>query len=176
MSGAQYRLNGRACALDGPPDRRLVDILREEHGLTAAKPGCGIGRCGGCLVLLDGRPANACLVMAYRLDGAEIVSPEGLDACPEAEAVRGALIDENAFQCGYCAPGFTIALVALFRLNPDPDEAAILEALAGNLCRCTGYASILRGAREAARRLKTARPSDPTRRTAESRPRDDPGP
>ncbi|WP_375466251.1 (2Fe-2S)-binding protein, partial [uncultured Methylobacterium sp.] len=141
----RYRLNGREHALAGPPRRPLLDLLRETHGLMAAKPGCGIGRCGACLVLLDGRPVNACLVMSYRLDGVEIISPEGLDALPESAPVRAALIAENAFQCGYCAPGVTVCLVALLRREPDADEAAIRAALAGNLCRCTGYASILRG-------------------------------
>ena len=157
MNGAiGYRLNGRAESTEGPPERRLLDILREDHGLTAAKPGCGIGRCGACLVLLDGRPVNACLVMAFRLEGTEVISPEGLDALPEAAAVRAALIAGNAVQCGYCAPGLTVALVALLRADPDPDEAGIRAALSGNLCRCTGYASILRGAREAVRRLHAA--------------------
>ena len=157
MSGRRYRLNGQEYGFDGPADLRLLDILREEHGLTAAKPGCGIGRCGACLVLVDGRPANACLVMGYRLGGVEIVTAEGLDALPEAQAVRDALIAANAFQCGYCAPGFTIALVALLRRAPDADEVAICAALAGNLCRCTGYASILRGALEAVDRLRSRR-------------------
>ena len=152
--GVCYRLNGRAESVAGPPERRLLDILREDHGLTAAKPGCGIGRCGACLVLLDGRPVNACLVMAFRLDGTEVISPEGLDALPETATVRAALIAGNAVQCGYCAPGLTVALVALLRADPDPDEASLRAALAGNLCRCTGYTSILRGAREAIRKLR----------------------
>lgn len=164
MSGGRYRLNGREHGFDGPADTRLLDILREDHGLTAPKPGCGIGRCGACLVLLDGRPANACLVMGCHLDGAEIVTAEGLDALPETEAVRGALVAVNAFQCGYCAPGVTVSLVALLRRDPDADEAAIRAALAGNLCRCTGYASILRGATEAVERLRSARSAGPPRR------------
>lgn len=158
MSGHRYRVNGKEYGFDGAADQRLLDILREEHGLTAAKPGCGIGRCGACLVLVDGRPANACLVMGYRLDGVEIVTAEGLDALPETQAVRDALIAANAFQCGYCAPGVTVSLVALLRRAPDADEAAIRAALAGNLCRCTGYASILRGALEAVDRLRSKTP------------------
>ena len=161
MTAQRYRLNGRDYRHTGEPDRSLLDILREDHGLIAAKPGCGIGRCGACLVLMDDAPVNACLVPAYRLDGADIVSAEGLDALAEGEPVREALIAENAFQCGYCAPGFTVALVALLRASPGADEAAIRAALSGNLCRCTGYSSILRGAREAASRL-SARPAAPT--------------
>lgn len=161
MSGRRYRLNGQEHGFDGPADMRLLDILREEHGLVAAKSGCGIGRCGACIVLVDGRPANACLVMGYRLEGVEIVTAEGLDALPEAQAVRDALVAANAFQCGYCAAGFTVSLVALLRREPDADEAAIRAALAGNLCRCTGYASILRGALEAVDRLRSAEPAAP---------------
>ncbi len=160
MTTPCFRLNGREQALAGPPDQRLLDILREDHGLTAAKPGCGIGRCGACLVLVDGAPANACLVPAYRLDGAEVVTAEGLDALPEAEMVRAALVAENAFQCGYCAPGFTIALVALLRRDPKADEAALRAALAGHLCRCTGYASILRGARAVQERWRAAQAAE----------------
>lgn len=159
MSGCRYLLNGQQYEFAGLAHVRLLDILREEHGLTAAKPGCGIGRCGACLVLLDGQPANACLVMGYRLDGVEIVTAEGLDALPEAHVVRDALIAANAFQCGYCAPGFTVSLVALLSRNPNADETAIRAALVGNLCRCTGYASILRGALEAVGRDRSARPA-----------------
>lgn len=151
-----FTLNGADAVFDGPAGTTLLDLLREEHGLMAAKPGCGIGRCGACLVLLDGAPANACLVMAFQLDGAAVVSPEGLDRLPVAAAIRAALVDENAFQCGYCAPGFTVALAALFTDQPEADEAAIRTALGGNLCRCTGYHSILRGALAAAAKLREA--------------------
>jgi carbon-monoxide dehydrogenase small subunit len=141
-----FTLNGEARDLRLPPATRLIDILREELGLMGAKRACDIGRCGACLVLMDGRPVNACLVMVWQLAGAEVISPEGLEALPEARAVRAGLTQESAFQCGYCAPGFTVALTALFRDAPDAGEDEIRAALSGNICRCTGYLSILRGA------------------------------
>lgn len=150
MSGTvTFRLNGTEVAFAAAPDTRLVDLIREEAGATATKAACRIGRCGACMVLKDGEAVNACLVMAYQIDGAEIVSAEGLAAKPEAEIIRKAMIDEVAFQCGYCAPGFTIALTALLAESPAPDDEAIRTALEGNICRCTGYLSILRGAKAA---------------------------
>jgi aerobic carbon-monoxide dehydrogenase small subunit len=148
-----FRLNGRMCDISAEPKLRLSTILREIEGLTATKVACGIGRCGSCMVLMNGEAVNSCLVMAYQLDGAEVVSPEGLDAIPEAATVRQALIDEVSFQCGYCAPGVSVALTALLRSHPQASETEIRAALEGNICRCTGYHSILRGALEAARRL-----------------------
>jgi carbon-monoxide dehydrogenase small subunit len=104
--------------------------------------------------LFDGLPANACLLMLWQLDGHDIVTPEGLDALPEARTIRAALAAENAFQCGYCAPGFSIALTALLRENPQAGETEIRAALEGNICRCTGYHSIIRGALAAAEALR----------------------
>lgn len=161
MSEPHFRLNGRDCALPSDRTRSLLDILREDRTLMAAKPACRIGRCGACTVLMDGRPVNACLVMAYRLDGVEILTAECEDPGRTVGIVREALIDENAFQCGYCAPGFVLALSALFARMPEAGEAEIRAALAGNLCRCTGYASILRGAVTARDRLRAADASAP---------------
>jgi carbon-monoxide dehydrogenase small subunit len=147
-------VNGEPRTVATAPETRLVDMLREHAGLTATKAACGIGRCGSCLVLVDGAAMNACLVMAYQLDGATVISPEGLDALPVGRIVRAALIEAVAFQCGYCAPGFTVALTALLTRDPAPSDADIRAALEGNICRCTGYQSILRGAHEAIRRLR----------------------
>jgi carbon-monoxide dehydrogenase small subunit len=144
-----FRLNGMDVAFAAAPDTRLVDLIREQAGETATKAACRIGRCGSCLVLKDGEAVNACLVMAYQIDGADIISAEGLSAWPKAETIRKALTDEVSFQCGYCAPGFTVALTALLAEDPAPDDEAIKTALEGNICRCTGYLSILRGAKAA---------------------------
>lgn len=152
-----FRLNGCDQVIDVVPDMRLSDILREEIGLAASKIGCGIGRCGACTLLMNGQAVNGCLVMAWQLQGAEITSPEGLHDLETATIVMAALTEENAFQCGYCAPGFVIALTALFIANPQPAEPEILTALEGNICRCTGYHSIIRGALNAADRLRAAR-------------------
>jgi carbon-monoxide dehydrogenase small subunit len=130
-----------------------VEILRDEFGLTAARAACDIGRCGACMVLSGGRPVNSCLIMAWQLQGAEIVTAEGIDATVEGRVVKAALIAENGFQCGYCAPGFVVTLTALFRDEPAADESDIRRALEGNICRCTGYHSILRGALRAGEML-----------------------
>lgn len=151
-----FTLNGKTVALDVEPDEKLAGLLRDRCGLTATKTACEIGRCGACSVTMDGQLVNACLVLAWKADGSEIVTSEGLDEDPEARIVRRALAEENAFQCGYCAPGFTIALVALLKKNPDAGEAEIRAGLAGNICRCTGYHSIIRGALAAARALREA--------------------
>ena len=159
MSGdvtIRFRLNGEDKSLTAASGARLLDLLRERFGLMAAKPACGIGRCGACLVLVNDRPVNACLLMAWQLDGADVISPEGLNALPEGRAVRAGLVTESAFQCGYCAPGFPVALTARRRRRADADEAAIRAALEGNICRCTGYLSIVRGALEAGRLLAEA--------------------
>jgi carbon-monoxide dehydrogenase small subunit len=149
----RFRLNGEERMVRTPADTRLVDLLRERFGLTAAKASCRIGRCGSCLVLLNGDAVNACLLMAWQIEGADIISAEALSGLPEGRVVGEALVAEVAFQCGYCAPGFAVALTALFRREPEADEAAIRTALEGNICRCTGYFSILRGAILAGRRL-----------------------
>jgi carbon-monoxide dehydrogenase small subunit len=141
-----FRLNGEHHLIDVPAEMRLIDILRERLDLTAAKKACGIGRCGACSVLMDNRAVNACLLMAWQIDGADILTPEGIDMLPEAGIIRRALIEENAFQCGYCAPGFAIVLTALLRERPGADERYIRAALEGNICRCTGYHSIIRAA------------------------------
>jgi carbon-monoxide dehydrogenase small subunit len=153
----RFRLNGEEQIVRTPTDTRLVDLLREHFGLSAAKASCRIGRCGTCLVLMNGNAVNACLLMAWQIEGADVISAEALSDLPEGRVVREALVTEVAFQCGYCAPGFVIALTALFRREPGADEAAIRAALEGNICRCTGYSSILRGAVLARQKL-SARP------------------
>lgn len=153
----RFRLNGVDTLFEGLPDQRLIDILRDELGHMAAKKACAIGRCGSCMVLLDGQPANACLIMAWQLHGREIITPEGLPDLPEGRIVQQGLTEENAFQCGYCAPGFTVTLTALLCDTPNPDDDTLREALSGNICRCTGYHSIMRGARRAVEILAQSR-------------------
>ena len=140
-----FHLNGMAMRRQARADARLVDLLREDLGLCATKLGCGVGRCGACTVLLDGVAVNACLVMAHRVDGAELVTTEGLDAIPAAASLRAALTEGNAFQCGYCAPGMVMSLLMLPQ-DGGVDPALVAAAITGNLCRCTGYGSILRAA------------------------------
>ncbi|CZT37481.1 (2Fe-2S)-binding protein [Rhizobium sp. 9140] len=160
MSTFAFRLNGEMRSIATPAETRLSEILRDQYLQTATKVACGIGRCGACTVMMNGQAVNACLVMAWQLEGADIVSPEGLDAFETARIVKAALIEENAFQCGYCAPGFLMALTALFLSHRQAGEPEILSALEGNLCRCTGYHSILRGALSAANRLRPGAASE----------------
>jgi len=128
----------------------LVNLLREEYDLTGTKKGCELGDCGSCTILLDGRPVNSCLVLALEADGSEIVTVEGLTERGELDRVQQAFLDKAAVQCGYCTPGMILSAKALLDRNPDPTEEEIREAIAGNLCRCTGYVNIVRAIKAAA--------------------------
>jgi carbon-monoxide dehydrogenase small subunit len=143
--------------LNGVPQTALVEshhtllaFLREGLGLTGAKNGCATGECGACTVLLDGEPVNACLVLAVEVDGAAILTVEGLAADGQLDPLQQAFIDHTGTQCGFCTPGILIAARALLDRNPDPDEAEIKDALRGNLCRCTGYTRIVSAVKDAA--------------------------
>ncbi|MCK8486272.1 (2Fe-2S)-binding protein [Paenibacillus sp. MBLB2552] len=144
----RFRVNGHPVSLKVPPSRRLLALIREDLGLTGTKRSCELGRCGSCMVLLNGRPVNACLTMAYQCEGADIVTIEGISA-GGLHPVQQAFLEEGGFQCGYCTPGMVVSVVALLSANPQPAPEEIEEALSGNLCRCTGYASILRAVNRA---------------------------
>jgi carbon-monoxide dehydrogenase small subunit len=154
MSRRAFILNGAEVALPDTPDRPLVTILREDLGLTGTKPGCAIGRCGACMVLLDGAAVNACLLMAWQVEGRRVDTIEGLRDMPAQAPLFDALAEANAFQCGYCAPGVTVTLAGALMADDDAGAEAIITALEGNICRCTGYPSILHGAMLAARRMR----------------------
>ncbi|HLF27746.1 MAG TPA: (2Fe-2S)-binding protein [Anaerolineae bacterium] len=124
--------------------RALLAVLRDELGLVGVKEGCGIGVCGACTVLIDGKPISSCLMLAVQAAGCEIVTIEGLSQDGRLHPVQQAFIEHGAFQCAYCTPGFVLSTVALLRENPSPDAAEIREYLAGNLCRCGSYPNILR--------------------------------
>jgi len=145
----RFTLNGARVTLDAPPTTSLTTLLRETLSATGTKLGCAIGRCGACMVLLDGQAVNSCLVMAFQAEGRQITTIEGVDQIAIGPALKQGLTQANAFQCGYCAPGVVMTLAALFTNDPNADEASIIAALTGNLCRCTGYHSILRGALQA---------------------------
>jgi carbon-monoxide dehydrogenase small subunit len=146
----RFNLDGAEVEVGAPADASLTRILRDTLARTETKIACEVGRCGACMVLMDGSAVNSCLVMAWQVDGAEIVTGAGLGALPVTALVRQALAEESAFQCGYCAPGVVVALVGLFTENPAANREDIMTALEGNICRCTGYHSILRGAERAA--------------------------
>jgi len=139
-------VNGRAHALSVEPRRSLADVIREEVGLTGTHLGCEHGVCGACTVLFDGEPSRSCLMLGVQADGADVVTIEGLaDADGTMHPVQQAMHEAMSFQCAFCTPGFLMAAVALVRDNPQPTRAEIREELSGNLCRCTGYQSIIEG-------------------------------
>jgi carbon-monoxide dehydrogenase small subunit len=139
-------VNGRAVQVEGPGLRSLLDVLRDELALTGAKPGCGEGRCGACTVLLDGEPVVSCLYPVALAEGRAVQTVEGLGDGEELTPLQERLLDHGAVQCGACTPGMVITLTALLERDPAPTEHAVREALAGNICRCTGYNQIVRAA------------------------------
>jgi carbon-monoxide dehydrogenase small subunit len=146
-----FTLNGEPVAVAAPPSRRIIDVLRNDLLLTGTKIGCEIGRCGACMVLLDGAPVNACLTMMYQVEGRRVTTIEGIAGENGAlNAVQQAFLEEGGYQCGYCTPGMIVSATALLAERPDPTDEEIIEALSGNLCRCTGYGGILRAVRRAA--------------------------
>jgi aerobic carbon-monoxide dehydrogenase small subunit len=128
----------------------LVNVLRDRLSLTGTKRGCELGDCGSCTVLLDGEPVDSCLVLAVEADGHEIITVEGVAQNSQLDAVQQAFIDKAATQCGFCTPGMILSAKALLSRNPHPTEQDVREALAGNLCRCTGYVNIVRAVLDAA--------------------------
>jgi carbon-monoxide dehydrogenase small subunit len=138
-----FEVNGARRTVDAFPMERLLDVLREQLNLTGTKEGCGEGECGACSVLIDGQLVNSCLVPVAQVEGCSIKTIEGI-AISETQlhAVQQAFIECGGAQCGICTPGMVIAAVSLLKKNPRPDEAAVREGLAGNLCRCTGYMKI----------------------------------
>lgn len=145
-----FELNGRPVCLEAEADRRLIDILREDLGLTGVKEGCGEGECGACTVLLDGEAVHACLTLAIHLPGCSLVTIEGLAESGELSFLQRCFVEETAVQCGYCTPGMIMSAKALLLREPRPDEAGIRAALAGNLCRCSGYGQIISAVKRAA--------------------------
>ena len=137
----RFTLNGRKVDVAAPPMKRLLDVLREDCGLTGTKEGCGEGECGACTVLLDGEPVNACLVPFAHADGAKVETIEGLGG---SHPLQSAFVAEGGAQCGICTPGMILAAASV---PPGAPDAAVREALAGNLCRCTGYEAIYRAIR-----------------------------
>ena len=147
MSEWRFEVNGEPIEVEAPGMRRLLDVLREDLGLTGTKEGCGEGECGACTVLLDGAPVDSCLVPVCQVDGARIATVEGLAAPspegPVLDSLQGAFLEMGGAQCGICTPGMLMAARSYIDSGGGPDEAAIREAIAGNLCRCTGYTKIV---------------------------------
>jgi aerobic carbon-monoxide dehydrogenase small subunit len=147
----QCVINGRATTLEAHPMARLLDVLREQAGLTGTKEGCGEGECGACSIEMDGALVNSCLVPALQAEGAKIRTIEGLANDARLHAVQQAFLTYGGAQCGICTPGMILAAVNLLSRNPHPSEEEIREGLSGNLCRCTGYTKIFASVVEACR-------------------------
>ena len=138
-----FTVNGRPAAVDAPGARRLLDVLREELRLTGTKEGCGEGECGACSVLVDGEVVNSCLVAVGQVEGSDVLTVEGLERSGALAPFQQAFIDHAAAQCGICTPGMLMAAHALLRDTADPSPDEVRRAIAGNLCRCTGYTKII---------------------------------
>lgn len=151
-----FELNGSPVDLTVEASDVVCDVLRDQLDLTGTKFGCRLGVCGLCTVLLDGLPASSCLLLAPMLEGRRLTTIEGLASDGRLDPVQAAFAEEQGFQCGICTPGQVLAALALLAHEPDPDEPRIRDWMTGNLCRCTGYASIVRSIRSAARRLAEA--------------------
>lgn len=147
-----FILNNQTVSLETDPLRRLLDVLREDFGLTGPKEGCGEGECGACSVLLNGRLANSCLIAVGTVEGREVTTIEGYRDSEQFKILDQAFADAGAVQCGFCIPGMIMAAEALLRKNAKPSEMEIREAISGNLCRCTGYGMIIEAIQLAAER------------------------
>jgi len=143
-------VNGESCHGEVDSSTRLIDFLRDDLGLTSVKEGCGVGECGACTVLLDGDPVCSCLVPAVQAREREITTIEGLEKNGELHYIQKAFLDNDAVQCGFCTPGMILTARALLSRNPHPSDSEIKTALAGNICRCTGYQPIIRAVKAAA--------------------------
>ena len=151
-----FHVNGESHEVAFAPHKTLLEILREDLGLTGTKHGCELGECGACTVIIDGEAVLSCLVLGLECDGRAITTVEGLATAAGPHPLQTAFADLNAAQCGYCTPGFLCTSKVLLDQNPAPSRQEIKDALAGNLCRCTGYLKIFEAVEQAAAELRTA--------------------
>jgi len=147
-------VNGKDYSLEVKPNEILLNVLRDRLGLMGTKYGCGIGECGACTVLLEGRAILSCQTLAFTADGKRITTIEGLEQDGDLHPLQQAFIDEGAVQCGYCTPGMILSAKALLDAKPDPSNQEIKQAIRGNLCRCTGYTNIVRAIKTASVTIK----------------------
>ena len=150
------RVNGEPFDGEVPARLSLADLLRDRIGLTGTHLGCEHGVCGACTVLVDGHSTRSCLMFAVQANGCEVTTVEGLTPEGGLSVLQQAFVDNHSLQCGFCTPGMLVTLTELLRENPAPSEGEVREALTGNLCRCTGYAGIVKAALDAAQRLRSA--------------------
>lgn len=148
-------INGESVEAAVEPNKTLLHFLREDLGLTGAKQGCGLGDCGACTVIMDGKAVNSCLVLAIQAQGKDILTIEGLAVDGRLHPIQQAFVDKGAIQCGFCSPGMILSAKAFLDTNPKPTELEIRTAISGNLCRCTGYQKIVEAIESASERLKS---------------------
>jgi len=147
-------VNGEQVEAAVQSNTTLLQFLREDLGLTGTKHGCGLGDCGACTVIMDGKPVNSCLVLAVQANGRNVLTIEGLAENGKLHPIQRAFVDKGAIQCGFCTPGMILSAKALLAENPKPTEQEIRTAISGNLCRCTGYQKIVEAIQEAAKSLE----------------------
>ncbi len=146
-----FILNQRKVSLDVNPEKRLLDLLREDLHLTGTKEGCGEGECGACTVIINGEAVHSCLVLACQIEGKDILTIEGLEENGELSKIQQIFVEETAIQCGYCTTGMIMSTKALLMHNPNPTVEEIRIALSGNICRCSGYSQIIRAVQRSAK-------------------------
>lgn len=154
MQIIRFTLNGETVELGADPGAMLLDVLRDHFHLTGVKCGCRSGDCGACTVIMNGQTVNSCLVPMGKVEGAEVLTIEGLSRDGKPDPIQQAFMDQGSVQCGYCIPGMVLSAKALLDANPNPDKPAIRAAIAGNICRCTGYVKIEAAIEQAARDLQ----------------------
>jgi aerobic-type carbon monoxide dehydrogenase small subunit (CoxS/CutS family) len=160
-----FRVNGRSEKLQIEDADTLLEVLRDQLKLWSVREGCGVGACGTCTVLMDGKPVSSCLLLGRRAEGREVVTVEGISSQDRYDPVQEAFIEQRALQCGYCTPGFILSVKALLDEKPAPSDEEVREFLCGNLCRCAGYADILRAVRVAQEKRRARTITSPAKNT-----------
>jgi carbon-monoxide dehydrogenase small subunit len=157
MEQLNITVNGKEYELHVKPSATLLEVIREDLGLTGAKEGCGVGECGACTVIVDGKTVNACLILAIEVEGSQITTIEGLADGERLHPIQQAFVDIGGLQCGFCTPGMILSTKALLDANKNPTDEEIKKGLEGNFCRCTGYTKIIESVKAAAQMLKEGR-------------------
>jgi carbon-monoxide dehydrogenase small subunit len=146
-------INGKMVSIEVEAGETALEMIRDRLLLKGTKEGCGIGECGACTIVVDGKSVNACLMLAAQLHGREIITVEGLEEDGDLNPLQQSFVDHHAVQCGFCTPGLLMSSYALLKENPSPDRRDVIDAISGNLCRCTGYQQIVNAVEDAAKRL-----------------------
>lgn len=160
----QLTINGQKYSGRAEPRTLLVHFIRDELGLTGTHIGCIVGKCGACSIILNGKLVKSCLLFAMQVEGAEILTVEGLTKGPQLHPIQEAFWEHHGLQCGYCTPGMLLATYSLLQNNPSPNEKEIREGIAGNLCMCTGYVNIVKAVKAAAEKMASSKNSSSARR------------